>query len=609
MILHTLANRLLLAAAAASLVFGTALACDQHPHGARVAIKAATPAGFWPGPVVSGSWFDATRSGEGIIVQYLPDGRAIAFWFTYPPDGEAGEQAWLVAQEGSVVGNTLRFAAVYRPQGTRFGADFDPDDVVLQPWGTLEFEFADCGRAILRYTGPAAFGSGTRQYSRLTTLDELECGGARELTASGARALSGLRSRSGAWYVPARAGEGWLVEELPDGRTLVYWFTFDPQGRQAWTVGAATRDGNRLRIEANAITRGTNFGDAFVAADVTQQPWGLLEFEFGSCGAAQVSYASTIDGYGSGTRQAARLTTLAGAPCLDGTPAPPANPVWTERARMPDTPQSEHGAAVLDGKVYVMGGFGDLNGFKRYDLAANSWTRLPNLPAGRDHLTTFAFPGSIYMIGGQANGPGDQLTSGFRYDVAGNRWEPVPALQFMYGSHAAVLHGRAYIGDMDGTLQEFDPAQNRVRRIDAANATPRDHSQVVAFQDEIWMISGRTPETPTIAIYDPVSERWRAGPPLNRRRGGFGAAAVGPYIVITGGEFLGSPVRLVPEVEIYTAGENSWRFGPQSPEPTHGLPGVALNGRFLAISGTTVAASAVGATGRVFELDLGLPAQ
>ena len=35
MILHTLANRLLLAAAAASLVFGTALACDQHPHGAQ----------------------------------------------------------------------------------------------------------------------------------------------------------------------------------------------------------------------------------------------------------------------------------------------------------------------------------------------------------------------------------------------------------------------------------------------------------------------------------------------------------------------------------------------------------------------------------------------
>jgi N-acetylneuraminic acid mutarotase len=609
MILHALANRLILVAAAASLVFGTALACDQHPHGARVLTKAATPAGFWPGPVVSGSWFDASRSGEGIIVQYLPDGSAIAFWFTYPPDGEAGEQAWLVAQQGAVVGNTLRFAAVYRPQGARFGAGFNPADVVLQPWGTLELEFADCGRATLRYTGPAAFGSGTRQYSRLTTLDELECGGARELTASGARALSGLRSRSGAWYVPARAGEGWLVEELPDGRTLVYWFTFDPQGRQAWTVGAATREGNRLRIEASAITRGTRFGDSFVAANVTQQPWGLLEFDFGTCGAAQVSYASTVAGYGSGMRQAARLTTLAGAPCIDGTPTPPVNPAWTELARTPDASQSEHAAAVLDGKVYIMGGFGDVRGFKRYDRATDSWTRLPDLPAGRDHLTGFAFPGSIYMVGGEPNGPGDQATAGFRYDVAGNRWETTPVLQSMFGSHAAVLHGRAYIGDLDGTLQEFDPAQNRVRRIAAADFTERDHSQVVAFQDEIWIIAGRSPETTTVAIYDPVSERWRAGPPLIRRRGGFGAAVVGNYIVLTGGEVLSGMTRVESTAETYTVGEPSWRTAPMSPVPTHGLPGASVNGRFLAISGTTIASSASGATGRVFELNLGVPTQ
>ncbi len=600
-----LARRSLLVAAGCAAAVGIALACDQHPHAARSVPKAAVPAGFWAGPVVSGSWFDANRSGEGIIVQYLPDGTAIAFWFTYPPEGEAGEQAWLVAQEGRVDGNTLRFSAVYRPQGARFGAGFDPDDVTLQAWGTLELEFADCGRATLRYTGPQAFGSGTRQYTRLTVLDELECDGSRDLLGNGGRALSGLRSKSGAWYVPTRAGEGWLVEELPDGRTLVYWFTFDPQGRQAWTIGAATREGNRLRIAANAITRGTRFGDAFVAADVQQQAWGTLEFEFTSCAAAQVGYASTLAGYGSGTRQAARLTTLAGAPCLDGTPATPQNLAWTELAQMPAPFPTEFAATVLDGQVYVMGGYNDPRGFRRYDRVANAWTELPDTPAGRDHMAAFAFPGSIYFLGGEPNGTGDQATAGFRFDIAANRWEPAPLLQSMFGSHAVVLHGRAYIGDLDGTLQEFDPRQERLRRIAAdPRRITRDHSQVVAFQDEIWMIAGRSPETTTVAIYDPVSERWRPGPPINRRRGGFAAATVGNHIVLTGGEVLSTPVRVEQTAEIYTVGAGDWAFLPNSPQPTHGLPGVALDGRFLAIGGTITAATSAGATGRVFELNL-----
>ena len=134
MTLRTLANRLLLVAATATLASGTALACDQHPHGARLGDQAATPAGFWPSPVVSGSWFERHAAAGGRH-RAVPARRwRNGFWFAYPPDGEAGEQAWLVAQEGTVVGSALRFAAVYRPQGTSFGAGFDPDDVVLQPW-------------------------------------------------------------------------------------------------------------------------------------------------------------------------------------------------------------------------------------------------------------------------------------------------------------------------------------------------------------------------------------------------------------------------------------------------------------------------------------------
>ena len=114
-----------------------------------------------------------------------------------------------------------------RPQGARFGAAFDPAAVRLEPWGTLELRYTECSEAVLSWHGPAAYGSGTRTLTRLSSLNELGCSGTRALTPNGGRALSGLRSRSGAWYVPERSGEGWLVEDLADGHSIVYWFTYD----------------------------------------------------------------------------------------------------------------------------------------------------------------------------------------------------------------------------------------------------------------------------------------------------------------------------------------------------------------------------------------------
>jgi hypothetical protein len=559
---------------------------------------------YWPGPAVSGSWYDPARSGEGLILQFLPNGKALLIWFTYPPAGEAAEQAWLITELGSVDGSKLRFNAVYRPQGGVFGDAFNPDSISSVLWGTMELEFRDCNMLTLRYAGPTAFGSGERTMTRLTSLDQLACNGTRALTITGARALEGLRTKSGAWYVPSRSGEGWMIEELPDGRSLVYWFTYDPQGRQAWTIGVGTREGNRLEIPDNLITRGTRFGSGFDPAQVQGIPWGSLSFNFTNCDSVDVSYASILPGYGSGTRAGTRLAALAGAACLDGTPGPRTQGNWVEAAAIPGPAQSEHAATVLDGKLYIMGGFGDPHGFKRYDPVTNSWAILPAMPAGRDHLAAFAIDGGVYFSGG-APQDGDFATAAFRYDIAANRWDPRPELSQSFGSHAAILNGRAYIGNLTGTLQEYDPNQRVARIISRAlPPRPRDHSQVVAFLGEIWMIAGRSPETTTVAIYDPVAERWRNGPSIARGRGGFAAAVVGDQIVIGGGEFLGPPIRLEPSVEIYTAGSTSWQFGPDLPIPVHGVPGAALNGRFYAVSGSTAAGAADAGTGRMFSISL-----
>jgi N-acetylneuraminic acid mutarotase len=403
--------------------------------------------------------------------------------------------------------------------------------------------------------------------------------------------------------VTTRSGEGWMIEELADNRAVVYWFTFDPQGRQAWTIGIGTRGGNRIDIADNFITRGTRFGSAFSAAAVQSTRWGTLSFVFNDCNSVDTAYSSVLSGYGSNTRRAARLTAMAGAACIDGTPQPRTNGAWAELARMPNPAQSELAATAFEGKLYALGGFGDTRGFKRYDPTTNSWAVLPQLPGGRDHLAAFAIDGGVYFSGGAANGDGDQTNAAHRYDLATNRWEARPEIDISnFGSHAATLNGRAYIGSGDGSLREYDPAQRAVRRLTPASpARPRDHSQVVAYLGEIWMISGRSPETRSVAIYNPVTEQWRAGPPVQIGRGGFAAAVVDDQIIIGGGEILAAPLRTEQTVEIYTAGGDRWNFGPNLPVSVHGTAAAAIGGRFYLVSGSTIAGSDAGQTGRLFS--------
>jgi N-acetylneuraminic acid mutarotase len=577
-----------------------ALACSEPHRPKPPALPSKALLGPAP-PQANGAWFDPARSGEGVAVQVLEDGRAIAAWFTYPPASEPGEQAWLLATEGTFDGATLRFPAVFRPQGARFGAAFDPAQVANQPWGTLSLELRDCTAAVLRWSGPAAWGSGERVLTKATTPDQVDCRASRALTPSGARAQAGLRSRSGSWFAPGRGGEGWLVEDLDGGLSVLTWFTYTPDGRQAWFTGAGVRSGDQLVVQP-IQTRGTRFGAGFDAAAVENLPWGRITVDFGSCGAARLAYESTREGYGAATRDIVRLAGTAGTTCVDDF-GERTRGTWREHAPMPPPAQSELAATVLDGRIHVLGGFGDLRGFKRYDPATDAWTRLADLPAGRHHGAAFAFEGAVYFSGGELVS-GDQVNGGFRYDVAAASWRALPQLAFNFGSHAAVLHGRAYIGNEDGSLQVYDLRSGATGRVEPASARQRDHSQVLAWHDEIWMIAGRSPETTSVAIYDPVLARWRAGPPLNRARGGFAAAVVGGQLVVAGGELLAGGTRLERSVEVLAPGADAWRFAPEMPVALHGVGGAAAMGRFWLLGGSTLAGSPAGQSARTWSLEL-----
>ncbi|MBC8022893.1 MAG: hypothetical protein H7Y14_07225 [Burkholderiales bacterium] len=582
-------------AASGMAAFSAGYACDlRHAHIATPAAKVVSP--LWAGPAFSGTWFAPERSGEGISLQILDNGTALALWFTYPPAGAAGQQAWIYAQDGRVEGDRVVFDAAITTRGPRFGAGFDAASLQIIPWGTIVLRFTDCNTADLTYAGPTAWGSGGRRLTRLTAYAELECDGKKKLTSSGTRAIEGLKQRTALWFDPAHNGEGWVNEELPDGRTQFFWYTYDASGEQAWVLGVSPTSGDHLSIADMYRPVGTRFGSGFDPNAVQRSDWGRVDLDFSSCNAGELRYQSSVAAFGSGTLRPTRVTKVAGTSCVDTVPAVPTNGTWTTAARMP-TAQSEVATTTLGGMSYVAGGFGDPQAFHRFDAAANSWRTLAQVPGGRDHPLAAAVGGDILFAGGYSQGVGDQVTPGWRYSIASDRWAAEPELPSPAASSAVQLNGFAYFGTISGAVYQYNPRTKTSRLLARPYTLSRDHSQLVAFQGELWMIGGRggSPlvETGRVAIFDPASETWRDGPLLNVARAGFAAATTETLLIVAGGESLGSqPFRTIRSMEGIGAGGPSWTVLPEAPNGVHGVPGAIHGNAFYLMGGSGIAATA-----------------
>ena len=256
--------------------------------------------------VFSGSWYDPSHDGEGWIVEVLDDETAVIYWFTYD---QQGNQAWLIGI-AERDGNTLN-ADMLLTSGPVFGADYDLDSLVYEAWGTLSFRIDGCRSGFLEYASVVAgYGSGSLEPQRLVTIDGLDC---EQLSTPATSRFSGW---SGSWYDPSHDGEGWIIQGIDDTSAVIYWFTYDSTGEQAWLVGVAQRSGNSLRADMQ-ITSGAEFGPGFDPADVEFSDWGTVEITFSSCKSANLNYTSLLPEFGSGSLQPQRLTTLAGHDCVE----------------------------------------------------------------------------------------------------------------------------------------------------------------------------------------------------------------------------------------------------------------------------------------------------
>ena len=99
---------------------------------------------------------------------------------------------------------------------------------------------------------------------------------------------------------------------------------------------------------------------------------------------------------------------------------------WESVAPM-GTARTGHAAAVLDGKLYAVGGFNDDDGYlssvERYDPALNAWEAVAPMATARYAHAVAVLDGKLYAVGG--DGGGTRLSSVERYDPSVGAWEAV----------------------------------------------------------------------------------------------------------------------------------------------------------------------------------------
>ena len=170
---------------------------------------------------------------------------------------------------------------------------------------------------------------------------------------------------------------------------------------------------------------------------------------------------------------------------------------WEPRTAMRPA-RSEMPAAILDGLIYVPGGFGATTTFAAYDPAGDSWRDLAPLPEGSHHLMATAHGDKIYVFGG-AREAFTATTTAWVYDPVANRWEDLAPLPEPRMSGAAVtlgdfiyLAGGVGVESGEGaTLLRYDSSADTWARL-AKLTNMREHIAAVVLSGRIlhWVGDG-----------------------------------------------------------------------------------------------------------------------
>ena len=242
---------------------------------------------------------------------------------------------------------------------------------------------------------------------------------------------------------------------------------------------------------------------------------------------------------------------------------------WTTKASM-TTARDYHQVAVLDGKIYAIGGYNDndnahLKSVEKYDPETNTWAPRASMTTARSDHRVAIVDGKIYVMGGY-NETNGYLNSVEKYDPATNIWTSKASMHTARGKHqVAVVGGKIYvIGGWNihsgalNLVEEYDPTTD-TWITKASMLTAREGFQVAVVEGKIYAIggfNGTNGYLNSVEEYDPATDTWSAKSSMADARYGHQVAVVGGKIYAIGG--FNETNGYLNSVEKYDSATNIW---------------------------------------------------
>jgi N-acetylneuraminic acid mutarotase len=280
---------------------------------------------------------------------------------------------------------------------------------------------------------------------------------------------------------------------------------------------------------------------------------------------------------------------------------------WTTLEPLP-TIRRDLGVAVVNGKIYAIGGRSDGNRLftnEEYDPETNTWTTKAPMPTPRSDFGIAVVNDKIYCIGGinefdwSGYGKGILCAVNEVYDPLTDTWENKTSMPTQRQRPTAnVVNGKIYV--MGGVQYRDAPPPQTSFGLDVnevydpetdswTTKTPiptiTSNPASATINNKIYVIGGY--QSDLNQIYDPESNSWSQGAPIPTAVALAGAGATSgemapKRIYVIGGYSSYDEVSLN---QVYDPETDTWSSGTQMPTARHSLGVAVMNDELYAIGG------------------------